>query len=56
MSDKKQANQNLKDAKQKLAEVADADQKAGRNWETDAYLKANNAVIEAEKHVPWWRR
>jgi hypothetical protein len=24
--------------------------------ETDAYLEANQAVIEAEKNIPWWRR
>lgn len=56
MSDKKKAIADHKAAKQKLADVTDADQAAGRNWETDEYLAANQAVIDAEKHVPWWRR
>lgn len=24
--------------------------------QTDGYLAANSAVIETEKHIPWWRR
>ncbi|MEV2278530.1 hypothetical protein AB0I72_23385 [Nocardiopsis sp. NPDC049922] len=53
---KNTAAQNLKAAKEQLAKVAEADKKAGRHYETDAYLKANARVVEAEKHVSWWRR
>lgn len=45
-----------KAARERLERVSEADRKAGRDWETDDYLEANAAVIEAEKHVPWWRR
>lgn len=48
--------QNLKNARANLAEVTAADEAAGRHYETDEYTAANQAVIEAEKHVPWWRR
>jgi hypothetical protein len=29
---------------------------AGTSPESDAYLKANDRVIEAEKALPWWQR
>jgi len=45
-----------KAARAELERVGESDRKAGRDWETDEYLDANDAVIEAEKHVPWWRR
>lgn len=54
--DKRTAAKNLADAKGRLAEVTAADEKAGRHYETDEYLDANAAVVEAEKNVPWWRR
>lgn len=46
----------LKDAKAALEKVTAADKKAGRHYETDAYLEANAAVADAEKRVPWYRR
>lgn len=45
-----------KAARAELERAGEADRKAGRHEETDAYLAANSAVIKAEKHVPWWRR
>lgn len=54
--DKKTAIKNLNAAKEHLAEVTAAAQAAGRHYETDAYTAANQAVADAEKHVPWWRR
>lgn len=45
-----------KAARGRLERVGEADRKTGRDWETDEYLDANSAVIETEKHVPWWRR
>lgn len=45
-----------KAARAELERVGEADVAAGRRWETEAYLDANDAVIEAERHVPRWRR
>ncbi|RKS10022.1 hypothetical protein DFP74_5768 [Nocardiopsis sp. Huas11] len=52
--DKKTAEKNLQAARERLA-------KNGDTTETDSYLKANRAVIDAEKDakaagVPWWKR
>ncbi len=41
----------LRDARAQLAEVS-----AGLTEETDAYLDANDTVIEAEKPLPWYLR
>lgn len=46
----------LKEAQARLAEVTAADESAGRHYETDEYTAANQAVIDAEKSVAWWRR
>lgn len=54
--DKKTAIKNLTDAKDHLEQVTAADQAAGRHHETDEYTTANQAVADAEQHVPWWRR
>lgn len=43
-------------AKQALRENAARELAAGITHETDEYLRLNAAVIEAEKHAPWWRR
>lgn len=40
-----------KAAKAELERVSKRDRE-----ETDEFLAANHAVIEAEKNVPWWRR
>ena len=32
------------------------EQRRGIRHETDEFLRLNEAVIEAEKKVPWWRR
>jgi hypothetical protein len=56
MADKKNAIKNLDTAKEHLEKVTKADKQAGRHYETPEYLAANKAVVEAEKHVPWWRR
>lgn len=45
-----------KKARAELERVSEADRKAGRHWETEEYLDANDAVIETEQHVPFWRR
>ena len=29
---------------------------AGIHYETDEYLRVNDAIYEAERGVPWWRR
>jgi hypothetical protein len=48
----KAAQQRLKDAREDLERVS-----AGTTEETPpAYTKANDAVIEAEKALPWWKR
>lgn len=49
--DKKQAIQEYKAAREDLERVSKRDRE-----ETDDYLAANARVVEAEKHVPWWRR
>lgn len=33
-----------------------AEKKAGITEETDTYRELNAAVLDAEKHVPWYRR
>ncbi len=52
----KDARRELKDAREELERVARADRKAGHKEETDAYLAANQRVIDAEQRVPWWQR
>ncbi len=54
--ERKAAIQRYRDARRELDRVDRADRKAGRRDETDAYLAANDRVIDAEKGVPWWRR
>lgn len=46
---KKAARQALKDARAALNANTDTE-------ETDEYLRLNQAVIDAEKNVPWIRR
>lgn len=48
--------QKLADARAELEKITAADETAGRHYETDAYRKANRAVADAEKNVPWYRR
>ena len=50
------AAKTLKDARKHLEQVTEADKAAGRHYETDEYTAANQAVIDAEKQAPWWRR
>jgi hypothetical protein len=47
----RQHRQNLINARQTLADVSARDQD-----ETDAFLDANDAVIEAETPLKWWQR
>ncbi len=49
--EKREAIQKHRDARENLARVS-----SQSTEETDAYLEANSAVIEAEKGVPWYRR
>jgi hypothetical protein len=49
MADDEQKN--LKNARANLARVASQSKD-----ETPAYTEANNAVIKAEKALPWWKR
>ena len=48
---RRQANEDYKPAKAELERISRRDK-----TETDDYLKANDAVVEAAKHVSWWRR
>ncbi|SOE13674.1 hypothetical protein SAMN06272775_4650 [Streptomyces sp. 2323.1] len=45
-----------KAAKQALHDNQRAERAAGIREETDTYRELNAAVIETEKHVPWYRR
>lgn len=49
--DKKDAIREHKAARAELERVSKRDRE-----ETDAYLVANQRVIDAEKNVPWYRR
>ncbi|MDM4722732.1 hypothetical protein QTQ03_25200 [Micromonospora sp. WMMA1363] len=48
---KTEAIREYKEARRELERVS-----RGITEETDEYLAANRRVIDAEKHVPWWRR
>jgi hypothetical protein len=50
------ATATYKAAKQKLHDNQRAEKKAGVTEETDTYVALNNAVLDAEKNVPWYRR
>ncbi len=39
-----------------LTAASEMERKAGVREETPTYYICNDAVIESEKHVPWWRR
>ena len=41
----------LRAAREELARISDRDR-----CESDDFLDANDAVIEAEKPLPWWKR
>jgi len=45
-----------KAAKHALHANQRAEKKAGVTEETDTYVALNNAVLDAEKNVPWCRR
>jgi hypothetical protein len=45
-----EARATYRDAKQRLAEASE-----GRE-ETDETVAANDAVVAAEKNIPWWAR
>ena len=45
-----------KAAKAALHANQKAEQDAGIDYETDEYLRLNQAVADAEKNVPWHRR
>lgn len=45
------ARAELRTARERLAEVS-----AASREETDEYLDANHAVIEAERPLKWWQR
>lgn len=45
-----------KAAKQALHDNQRAEKKAGVTEETDTYVALNDAVLDAEKNVPWYRR
>ncbi|MET7752582.1 hypothetical protein [Micromonospora sp. NPDC005367] len=51
-ADKQAAIQAHKDARANLARVSSKTNDAN----DPAYLKANRAVIDAEKNIPWYRR
>lgn len=46
----------LKQARTELARVSERDRRRGIRDETPQYLKANRAVVDAEKKLPWWAR
>lgn len=46
-----EARKTYRDAKETLADVGRRDRD-----ETDAFLAANQTVIDAEQHLPKWRR
>jgi hypothetical protein len=59
----KDARKALREARNDLERVSRADGKRhraaggrGNVPESDAYLAANDRVIDAEKALPWWRR
>jgi hypothetical protein len=43
-------------AKKALHDNQRAEKKAGVTEETDTYVALNDAVLDAEKDVPWYRR
>lgn len=45
-----------KAARRELHELGERHRKAGIDYETEEYYAANDAVIEAEKKLPWWQR
>lgn len=45
-----------KAARRKLDAIAARDKRTGNREVTPEYLKANRAVLDAEKNLPWWRR
>jgi hypothetical protein len=48
--------QKLKDARNRLHANSEREEAAGIREETDEFNRLNNAVIEAEKNVPWLGR
>lgn len=45
-----------KNARTALDDNQRAEKAAGITHETDTYLTLNQAVLDAEKNVPWYRR
>jgi hypothetical protein len=54
--DIRQGRAELKKARADLARVSDRDKRHGIRDETPQYLRANRAVLDAEKKLPWWAR
>jgi hypothetical protein len=52
----KDARQKLKDARRALEDNSEREMAAGIRDETDEFNRLNNAVIDAEKNVPWLGR
>jgi len=50
------AVESYKAAKKDLHNNQRAEKKAGIREETDTYVALNEAVLKAEKNVPWYRR
>lgn len=55
-SDKREANQRLRQAHRALDDNGKRERRAGIKDETDEYLRLNQAVIDAEKDASWWAR
>lgn len=56
MATDKKAIEAHKAARQRLDKIAARDKRTGNREVTPEYLKANRAVLDAEKNLPWWRR
>lgn len=52
----KPARDEMKAARRELDAVAERDKRTKNREETPEYWAANDRVIEAAKHVSWWRR
>lgn len=50
------AEERLRQARDELERVSRQERAKGIDYETPDYWRANKAVVEAEKSVPWWRR
>ena len=55
---RKQQREQRRQARQAYAEAREELERIGQEdrAETDRWLRANRAVAEAEKRIPWWQR